>query len=596
MRKATPEQQAVLDGTDRVRIVRAAPGSGKTWLVAELIRLELENWAIRGSGIAALSFTRVGGDEIRKAVGHELNHPHFVGTIDAFLLRYVVRPFLKKCFPSHSAPRLIPGEWGAEHWGNYGRGLKAAVGKGINLFGCVFIDEKNGKEVVAHKPHPALPLRPLNAHELRQVMGAKKQMWERSGCLTHSDAAYLASKILGHFTLGTTIRSELTRRFPLIIVDELQDTGYFLGKSIQRLVGDPTVRSVLVGDPDQAIYEFNGARPDLFNLFESIEGAISLQLSNSLRCAPSVATVASHLKDSGGNIGPAHGKTGKTFLVRYGDMFADIPRIVDAVKTANKDACIKVIARHNSTVAALIRRNAKPFPKLGCPSLNHMHRAVVLFRQGRHAPALAAARAAIELVIFQHEGVEDAELEKHGIEPSRCNRLALDCLLRAAGEVAEGILYDWQDRVGQILDSEIIRSALCKQHVSGKLKTKRKKQPTKQDCGADPCADYLPECGPVQQGLSIIPIQTVHGVKGETHDITIFVCPDAKANYCPSTVWWSPDEKVREEKRIAYVAMTRSQGNLIVYVSENCYQRLCASHKPFVESFDYCKTLDEFVA
>lgn len=74
MRKATPEQQAVLDNTARVRIVRAVPGSGKTWLVAELIRQKLRTRTMRGSGIAALSFTRVGGDEIRKAVGHELNH------------------------------------------------------------------------------------------------------------------------------------------------------------------------------------------------------------------------------------------------------------------------------------------------------------------------------------------------------------------------------------------------------------------------------------------------------------------------------------------------------------------------------------------
>lgn len=42
MRTPTPEQQKVLDSGDaRIRLVRAVPGSGKTWLVAELLRGKL---------------------------------------------------------------------------------------------------------------------------------------------------------------------------------------------------------------------------------------------------------------------------------------------------------------------------------------------------------------------------------------------------------------------------------------------------------------------------------------------------------------------------------------------------------------------------
>ena len=45
MREPTPQQKAVLERMDaRVRIVRAAPGSGKTWLVAEVIREALYDW------------------------------------------------------------------------------------------------------------------------------------------------------------------------------------------------------------------------------------------------------------------------------------------------------------------------------------------------------------------------------------------------------------------------------------------------------------------------------------------------------------------------------------------------------------------------
>lgn len=292
MRNPTPEQQIVIETDARVRVVRAAPGSGKTWLVAELIRKELDKWPTRTSGIAALSFTRVGGDEICRAIGHELGHPHFVGTIDAFLFRYVIRPHLRRVFNWFADPRILVGEWGAEHWGYYGPNRKTKLGKGINLFGCVWIGEEQGEAIIAHKPHPAQPLQPLTGKDLCQVNAAKKEVWKKRGLLTHSDAARWASMILEHQPLGAVVRAEVIRRFPFLIVDELQDTGHFLGKSIRILLEDPRARGVLVGDPDQAIYEFTGARPGLFNTFETIAGSVPLALASSLRCPSAVANVA----------------------------------------------------------------------------------------------------------------------------------------------------------------------------------------------------------------------------------------------------------------------------------------------------------------
>ncbi len=253
MRTPTQEQRAILESTARIRVVRAVPGSGKTWLVAELIRQELSNWSARGAGIAALSFTRVGGDEIRKSVGYQIDFPHFVGTIDAFLFRYVVRTFLRECYPDFAVPRLIPADWGAEQWSQYGPNRRATVAGNINLFGCMFIDETDGKAVIARKPHPTQPLQRLVGDDLiREVKQGKRRLWNESGYFSHSDAALWASKVLEHPKYGASIRAEIIRRFPLLIVDELQDTGFFLGKSIRLLLKETSIRSVLVGDPDQA--------------------------------------------------------------------------------------------------------------------------------------------------------------------------------------------------------------------------------------------------------------------------------------------------------------------------------------------------------
>ena len=238
-RSPTPDQRAVLESTARVRVVRAAPGSGKTWLVAEAIRGELARWAMPAAGIAALSFTRVGGEEIRTALGRDLDHPHFVGTLDAFLFRYVVRPHLRAILPDHPVPILVPGEWEPDkNW------RRADVTKAddpkvqINPFACVWIGRDGDKMPILARPLPNSgeweALEPADRERVTQV---KRQLWRTRGLVTHSDAAYLASAILRNRDRGAAVRQALVRRFPLIVVDELQDTGHFLGEKCILIVG-----------------------------------------------------------------------------------------------------------------------------------------------------------------------------------------------------------------------------------------------------------------------------------------------------------------------------------------------------------------------
>ncbi|MFL6313101.1 MAG: UvrD-helicase domain-containing protein [Terriglobales bacterium] len=593
MRVPTGEQQDILDKKKiRVRIVRAVPGSGKTWLIAELIRQELATWPIETSGIAALSFTKIAGEEIRRAVGHQLAHPHFVGTIDAFLFRYVLRPHLSRVFKTYAEPRIVVGEWGPEYWGMRSRNKGATVAKGkINLFGCIYINEKQGKAIPVYKPHPNSPFRRLTEDELSDVREAKLDIWKTRGLFTHSDASLWASKILEHPSCGPVICAEITRRFPILIVDELQDTGHFLGKSIRLLLEQAPARGMLVGDPDQAIYEFNGARPDLFDAFETISGAVSLPLSYSRRCPSAVARSASHLKDGKGDINSAQDREGRTFLIRYQDMVADVRRLLEVLPAMNVDCKVKVIARATTTVDALKGRKSGAVPSLNCPPLTHIHRAVVKFRQGKTIAALGAARAAIERSVFKSEGVTDEELLCAHIDPGDWKALAVRCLLKANALPDTATYFEWQSRAGQVLDREIIAFNLSDdlKFATGKLKPKR--MPDWQSAAAD----FLPQMDCAESTLPRVAAQTVHGVKGETHDTTVFVCPPpANAGHCPSKIWWSVEDQDREEKRIAYVAMTRTQGDLIVCVSKDCYKRLADKRPEFVASFS-CMTVTEFI-
>lgn len=313
-RTPTPEQDAVLANGSRVRVVRASPGSGKTWLIAELVRRELNSWQHKGGGIAALSFTRVGGQEIRNALGHDPTHPHYVGTIDAFLFKYVVRPFFSRAYPGAACPRLIPADWSPGHWSpspiwTYrGNGGQKAIT--YNLLETWFVGESTGRPIL-HFPGFRGGT-PVQDGDRDGLMAAKRNVWTKYGWLTHADAAFVASELIHSPTRGAAIRKSVLRRFPLLVVDELQDTGFFLGKCVHALLGDPGSRGVLVGDPDQAIYEFNGARPDLFDCFTRLPESTELPLAKSQRCPAAVMACASEVKDSPGSVDPADGGSGVT--------------------------------------------------------------------------------------------------------------------------------------------------------------------------------------------------------------------------------------------------------------------------------------------
>ena len=64
---------------------------------------------------------------------------------------------------------------------------------------------------------------------------------------------------------------------------------------------------------------------------------------------------------------------------------------------------------------------------------------------------LASARAILDLMIFGHEGVSDAQLQSSGIDLDRWKRLAVDCLLQANKAASTGNLHELQSQIGILL-------------------------------------------------------------------------------------------------------------------------------------------------
>jgi superfamily I DNA/RNA helicase len=113
----------------------------------------------------------------------------------------------------------------------------------------------------------------------------------RLGYYTHAQRVFLACRILFD---RPHIAHCLARRFPEIIVDEAQDTNIWLLILLNFLRAKGT-KVTLVGDPDQCIYEFSMADATSLPALKIKWGIPEMPLSRSFRCNNAIAQAVRHI-------------------------------------------------------------------------------------------------------------------------------------------------------------------------------------------------------------------------------------------------------------------------------------------------------------
>lgn len=92
----TDSQRSIVDQIGNC-VVLAAPGSGKTFVISEKIRLILQGDFLRDyQGIIAISYTRKAAKNLKDRVFSSIpfNRNSYFGTIDGFCFSEIVSPFL----------------------------------------------------------------------------------------------------------------------------------------------------------------------------------------------------------------------------------------------------------------------------------------------------------------------------------------------------------------------------------------------------------------------------------------------------------------------------------------------------------------------
>jgi DNA helicase-2/ATP-dependent DNA helicase PcrA len=88
------------------------------------------------------------------------------------------------------------------------------------------------------------------------------------------------------------IRGALRAKFPILFVDEYQDLGHALHELVLLLCFESGIRLFAVGDPDQSIYAFTGANPELLESLVERPAVRPIHLRFNYRCGTSIIEAA----------------------------------------------------------------------------------------------------------------------------------------------------------------------------------------------------------------------------------------------------------------------------------------------------------------
>lgn len=120
-----------------------------------------------------------------------------------------------------------------------------------------------------------------------------EQWRKRQGRISYADMLYEPVMAIHQ---NPPLQRLVGNKMDLILVDEYQDTNEIQHLLLRYVAGD-RARVTVVGDPDQTIYEFRGAKPEfiLRRFIDEFESPLEQTLSYTFRYGHRVALLANHL-------------------------------------------------------------------------------------------------------------------------------------------------------------------------------------------------------------------------------------------------------------------------------------------------------------
>ena len=348
-------QRAAVAAPGTPLCIRAGAGTGKTRVLTRRIAYQASTGAIDPNHTLALTFTRKAGNELRDRLA-ELGLRSSVNTSTFHSAAYAQ-------LRTRWAERGIrPPELAQDKRGLVARAAKLA---GLRLAKAELLDvvteiegakarrippDGYGQAAVQFRRTPALD--PAAMGDLYQRYESEKT---RRRVVDFDDLLNLALRDLN----GDADYAEARRwRFQHLFVDEFQDVNRLQFDLLRAWLGERN-HLCAVGDPNQAIYSWNGAEADYIERFGNwFPGAAVLDLVDNYRSSPQILAAGRAILPAGANSLVAHHLDGpRPTVTTHADDTDEAAAIARALRDAKGPetawSSMAVLARTNAQTAKL---------------------------------------------------------------------------------------------------------------------------------------------------------------------------------------------------------------------------------------------------
>lgn len=251
------QTQAIMH-KDGPMMVLAGPGSGKTTVITHRVQYLTKEYGIDPGDILVITFTRAAAEEMRERYEALTGGGSRVtfGTFHSIFFR-----ILKLAY-RYTADNIVREEQQMQ----FVRELAQAGGlepEDENEFAASILSEissvKGERIALEHYYSKNCP-----DAVFRQLYAGYEEKMRRAGLIDFDDMMVLCLEL---FTERKDILSAWQRRYQYILIDEFQDINR-LQYEIVRMLAKPEDNLFIVGDDDQSIYRFRGAKPEIMLGFE----------------------------------------------------------------------------------------------------------------------------------------------------------------------------------------------------------------------------------------------------------------------------------------------------------------------------------------
>ena len=341
-------QRRAITEADGAALVLAGPGSGKTSVITGRIRYLIEQKNVPPERILVITFTKAAAGEMRLRFQSMLGGrrlPVQFGTFHA-----VFFSILKHAY-HYRADQIISNDLKYAYLRELLAGYHLQEDEQQELMEQLLAEISSVKNERLDLEHYYAKC--CGSAQFRDIYQAYDRKLRENRLIDFDDMLTLTFELL-------TERPDHLRawqeRFQYILVDEVQDMNY-LQYEIVRMLAAPQNQLFFVGDDDQSIYQFRGARPELMRKFvNDYANAKQLYLKENYRCASEIVHYSQNLIAHNENrfvkeIVSSREEKGAVLIQEYSSVTKENQAILAAIKAR------QALGVRLSDIAVLYRTN-----------------------------------------------------------------------------------------------------------------------------------------------------------------------------------------------------------------------------------------------